>query len=89
MARFTELVNTRKLALVKEYIESADWVAQEGFTEDYFTVYGDRPEVGDARVTTIYASGEVPEHRVHWRDAVDRQRALTAMHEDFRETYKQ
>lgn len=89
MALMPEPVNTRKIALVREYVDESELgrVTLDGFTDEYFTVIDVAPEVEGAEVRSLYESGEVPKHRVYWRDERDRERAQAAREGDFRETF--
>lgn len=87
MALMPDPVNTRKLALAAEYVSGGDLerVSVDGFTDEYFTVVGERPDV-EAEVRSIFASDELPLHLVYWSSERDRMRAQAARVGDFRES---
>lgn len=81
-----EMVNARKIALVREYGVDPSAVSTDGFTDEYFTVIDANPTdaIGDSSVlvTARYEFSHQVKYRVHWRPA-DRQRAKDAIDGDF------
>lgn len=88
MAVAPKPVNTRKIALVREYgVHEAD-VPACGVTGEYFDVIGTRPTiVADdplVRVVAVAVVDERPRWRVYWRER-DLPRVAEAIGGDYRE----